>query len=63
MTFVVIALERVDAERRRTQALTLAPTRVAVQSHDCFVELIEKFKESDDARGGFRRACLWVDCR
>ena len=59
MTFVVIALERVDAERRRTQALTLAPTReVAVQSHDCFVELIEKFKESDDARGGIQTCVL-----
>ena len=61
MTFVVIALERVDAGRRRTQALALAPTReCAVQTHECFVEMIEKFKDMDgDARGGIE-TCLLV---
>ena len=59
MTFVVIALEAAWIDDEADASGLRATTReVAVQSHDCFVELIEKFKESDDARGGFRRVLV-----
>jgi ATP-dependent RNA helicase DDX20 len=46
LTFVVVALERVEATRRRTQVLVLAPTReCAMQTHDCFVEVISKLED------------------
>ena len=52
ITFVVITLERIKASSRRTQALTLSPTReCAMQTHSCFVKLIAAF-DTDDARRG-----------
>lgn len=57
LTFVLVALERVDATRKRTQALVLAPTReCAMQSHACFEEMVGLL---DDARGEIR-ACVVV---
>jgi len=57
LTFVLVALERVDATRKRTQALVMAPTReCAMQSHACFEEIVSLL---DDARGEIR-ACVVV---
>ncbi|CEF98270.1 Helicase, C-terminal [Ostreococcus tauri] len=61
MAFAIVVAERVEAGRRRTQALALAPTREsATQTRDCVERLIEGFREVDgsDVRGEMTCALL-----
>ena len=61
LAFAMIALERVDAGRRRTQACVLAPTReCATQTRDCLDEVIATLRDIDssDPRGGLTSVLL-----
>ena len=61
MALAIVVAERVEAGRRRTQALALAPTREsATQTRDCVERLIEGFREVDgsDVRGEMTCALL-----